>query len=306
MHERITTDGNDIVSFDNYVELNNIYPPDLYKKLASTLLLKSVGLPTLPGFVVSRLDERTINFLSVWATGMGSTRLSLRFDSPRVEDHIRLSSLNPTIEDLKKVSSIILPPVIGLVLAENDRYKQGHSVLTQFLDDRIWCDIIGPGFDAGDLTRGNVTPHETFVIDTKNPEDFSGELCPLDIIDHKVTTHNNYLKSRNLRHGVIYSTILKGLGKSVLPQALDPEKQKKVDDFLSDRDATIPEEYQTIGWEKLSKIFSYVSPLHTFHKHYKENYGIDVRGKVLSASFLHKHGLVFWDFFDGGKYSSKK
>lgn len=300
MHELITPRVKTIIPFDDFLELNNKYPQEQYKKLASILLLKAAGLPILPGFVIDKLDAEATSLLTDWMTKTNSKRLSFRFDSPLPEDHVRLSSLNPSPEELKKLSPLIKPPVIGLVLAENDRYQQDHSVLTQFLDDRMRCDTVGPGFDAGDITRGKVTPHETIEIVHKTPN-CNSELSQLDILSHKITSSEDYQRSRKLRYGGIYSTITSTLGKSVSSQSLGAEETEEVDEFLGKRDAFIPYSYEPLGWERFAKIYSYLVMLDTFRKYYRDSFGIDVNGKVLSASFLKKYGLVFWDLYGGRK-----
>ena len=297
MHENIQTKkenySDPIISFEDFDNILNKYPPESYSKLASMLHLRRIGLPTLSGFVVDKLNTETIAFLSNWAQTTQSKRLSLRFDSPIAQDNVKLSSL-------------INPPVIGLVLAENDRYQQGHSVLTQFLEDRMQCDIVGPGFDAGDITRGKVTPHETIEIVHKSCSDFNSELSPLDVLSHQIVDLEGYRQSRKLRYGGIYSTINSALGKSVSSRDLNIQEVAQVDEFLNKRDAFIPDHYQPLGWEKLIKIYTHLWVLDTFRKYYKDNFGIDVKGRVLSSSFLKKYGLVFWDLYGGKKYSLGK
>jgi hypothetical protein len=61
-----------------------------------------------------------------------------------------------------------------------------------------------------------------------------------------------------------------------------------------------------LGWERLNKIYSHLAMLDIFRDYYKKNFGIEISGKVLSASFLRKYGLVFWDLFDGKKYTSRR
>lgn len=294
-----------VISFDDTDTIQNKYPPEKYKKLASTLLLRKAGLPVLPGFVVDRLDTEVIEFLSGWARSMKSERLSLRFDSPNKEDNINLSSLNPSLEELEKVAYIIAPPVIGIVLAENDRYKQSHSTLIQFQSDRILCEVVGPGFDAGDLTRGNVSPHEVIEIIRKDLDSFTmfSDLSPQDIMMHRIINTQDYEKSRMLRFGTIYATINKGLGRSVLPQNIDEKGIGQVNEFLNKRGAVVPTRYQPLGGSCLRELYSHFVLLDTFNSYYKNNFSLDVSGKVLSASFLEKHGLVFWDLYGGEKYT---
>lgn len=303
MHERVS--NSEPISFDNFEEVRGKYPPAKYQKLASTITLRRAGLPVIPGFVADCLDTRTITFLEAWARSTNSTRLSLRFDSPNPKDLVNLSSLNPTIDELRKLSHLVSTPVIAIILAENDRYQQGHSVLTQFLQDRMRLDIVGPGFDAGDITRGKVSPHETFEIIHKE-KDSDLDLSPGNIISHHLATQGEYQKSRNFRYGGIYATITSELGKSVSSKNLTYQEKAKVEEFLNQRNSDIPNNYPPLGYTQLAKIYTYLVQLDTFRQYYAVNFGIDVSEKVLSASFLKKYGLVFWDIYSGKKYSRRK
>src|SRR3990170_6148811 len=131
-----------------------------YSKLSSIIRLRSAGLPTLPGFVVNNLTQDVLSYLRDWNAKHKFERFSLRFDSPNPEDHIKLQGSNPTIEELANMVPIFKPPLIGIVMAENDRFNQMHSVLTLFSKDSLLLEIVGPGFDAADLTRGNPSPQE--------------------------------------------------------------------------------------------------------------------------------------------------
>ena len=46
----------------------------------------------------------------------------------------------------------------------------------------------------------------------------------------------------------------------------------------------------------------YTVKLLDFPEYYKNFFGINVEKRVLSSSFLEKHGLVFWDLYGADKY----
>jgi hypothetical protein len=75
-----------------------------------------------------------------------------------------------------------------------------------------------------------------------------------------------------------------------------------VDDFLRERGASIPKEYEPIGYQRLQELYKYIFVLDVFRSYFKLSFGIEIENRVLSASFLKKYGLVFWDIYGGDKY----
>lgn len=303
-HEQTNVNTDNLISLDNPIKLGANYNLEKYSKLASIISLRKAGLPTLPGFVVGEITEQVLVHLSNWATKTNSFRLSLRFDSPNPEDNKKLSLSNPTIAELWQMKDLIKPPIIGIVLAGNDRFNQKHNIVVQFLDDCLNCEVVGPGFDTSDLTRGRISPHEVIEIFRKDQSDYTPHLTLSDIKSREIKT-GNYSNSRKIRYRFICSVLERGLGKDLLSDELTLDQVAKVDEFLQQRKTYIPQDYQPLEFERLQQIYRFVSELDTFREYYKKNYRIDVRNKVLPASFLTKHGLVFWDLYGADKYKKR-
>src|SRR3989344_2284670 len=291
-----------LISLDDYSQIDGQFDSLKYPKLASIVRLRRSGLPTLPGFTVKRLNRKALDYLDKWRDSRGAVRVSLRFDSPNPEDRMRLTLSNPTIAELSQMKDLIRQPVVGIVLAENDRFYQNHSVVTLFDDDRILLEIVGPGFDAADITRGKISPHEIIEINRKKPQDDDLDLRPIDITYHAITNEAEYLESRTHRYGVIYSVLKKGLGKSSESEKMTRASIRQVDDFLNQRGTNIPVAYSPLGFDQAYQLYSHICRLDTFREYYKNFFGINVEKRVLSSSFLEKHGLVFWDLYGADKY----
>jgi len=297
-----------MITKENIIPLNDVdrlkkeIDTGKYKKLLSTVQLNRINLPTLPGFVIKKLDKNSLDYIKGWMHKTNSNRLSLRFDSSNPEDNKRLISCNPTISELLSMKNLINNPIIGIVLAENDRYNQNHSVLTQFRDDYIHCEIVGPGFDASDLTRGNTIPHETVEIYRKSNHADSSYLEAIDIRRHVIVGEKAYTQTRNIKYGLISSVIHQGFGKDLVATRAD---SNEVDNFLETRGTSIPESYEPIGYQRLNELYKYIYTLDKFRNYFNLNFGIDIKNRVLSASFLKKYGLVFWDIYGGDKYRKK-
>ncbi|GEM_PF-7026983 len=284
-----------VTPLSDFVVLQQRYPN--HKKVMSVALLGNLGLPVLPGFVVSELSNKVLDFLSDWAHRNGFKRVSIRFDSTSPQDNIRLMGANPTMTDLHKMRTLVRPPVIMMVMAANDRFAQGYSIITTFAKQTMTCEIVGPGFDASDLTRGQVNRHESFTFWRKDvSDDAHRELRPLDVVEHTIISQEGYVESLEQRYSKIFAIIEKGLGHAVNGHALNTKETEHVQSFLRRRGAPqLPNTYTPIGFEKLSELYGYLSDLDVFHNSM-------VTSKTLSASFLLQHGLVFWDLYGSDKY----
>lgn len=289
-----------IISLDDAERVRTEFDHKDYPKLASIVRLREVGLPILPGFIIKEVTPEILDFASSWIAETSAKRLSFRFDSPNPVDHKRLTLSNPTLEEFKEMAPLIAAPVIGLILAENDRFCQRHSVLTRFEKDCVRCEVVGPGFDAADLTRGRVSPHETFVIQ-RTDDDFGH----IDIEEHRVVDEEVYKQSRVLRYCVIAAILKKGIGKSGSIRNLGPDGSDSVDKFIESRGACIPDTYEPLSFETLRYLYEYLHPLNVFRDYFRRRFNLEVDNHVLSASFLKKHGLVFWDLYGPNKYHLK-
>ena len=303
--QAVTKHVNGLVTLDDYDQITSTLDINRYPKLASALRLRKAGLPTLPGFIVQDITQQVLDFVTNWGFIDQEKRVSLRFDSPNPEDHKRLMGSNPTIDEFLEMKKIIKPPVIAIVMGANDRFNQYHSVLTYFLDDRLICEIVGPGFDAADITRGSITPHEIFEFNRKDKGTFDCDLGLTDILSHKIVRDEYYQEGRRRRMGVIYSILEKGLGWAVDSCELDTAQTESVEEFLSNRGSEIPLSYIGLDYFRLNNVFSYISQLDRFRSYYEANFGIKLDNRVLSASFLKRYGLIFWDIYGADKYMKR-
>jgi hypothetical protein len=276
-----------------------------YKKLSSMASLAARRLPILQGFAIPYVNEEVLEFLKHWMHLHYMKRLSVRFDSTNAADNKRLLGSNPTLEEFTYMAQNILhSPVIAIVMKENDRFQQGYSILSSFLEDKIVCEIVGPGFDASDLTRGQITPHEIIAIwrqgstQTQIYEDTNNTLMPGNIIYHQITSAESYQKSIEARYSKIFNIIQSGLGYAVKTNKITSQGITVVDRFLQQRQSTLlthKDNYIPIGYEKLSTLYAYLWELDLFDAEFIAN-------KVVSASFLLHNNLIFWDIFGDKKY----
>lgn len=126
-----------------------------------------------------------------------------------------------------------------------------------------------------------------------------------DIICHHKVDGECYRRSRRLRYGVIYSMLERGWGRSVGVSELEENKLWTVKEFLNERGAEIPWTYHGLDYFRLQKLYSIIGQLDYFRDYYKGSLGLRFDNRVLSASYLERDGLIFWDVYGADKYMKR-
>ncbi len=274
-----------------------------HEKVISLATLIGRDLPVLEGFATRVINEEVLSYLRYWMREYQMERLTFLFDSARASDRVPRAT-NPTLEELRHMDSFLHDSIVAIIMEENDPLRQGYSVLTGFSEDHLVFEVVGPGFEANDLTRGQIFPHERILV--KRKDMFDGghrDLRPVDIIQHSVVSPDAYLHSVELRYHKIYNLMGKGQDRAVQGGSLSEQQKREVESLLEQHHSSLlyrREKYVPIGFDKLSEVYGYISELNLFFPE-------EVRGKVVAASFLKKQGLVFWGIFSGKrrKYSAE-
>ena len=143
-----------------------------YPKVRSWLLLWTAELPTCEGVVVTRGTDGWASVLATFMKSRGWTELLVRSDSthetgaaPRGGSVLGGRELMATVEGLLRQDRAVF------ALEPLSPYSDAYSL--SLVPDAAWrrwvIEIVGPGFDASDLKRGDVTPHETIEADVQLP-----------------------------------------------------------------------------------------------------------------------------------------
>lgn len=141
-----------------------------YPKWSSLCLLRQARLPVLraccvrPDSTERELEEALRNF----SARIGSTRLLVRSDGGRERSPYFIGGNTLSDDRLFMTTRSLLREGRAVILLEStDRLRNrltasiGLDRGTQF--GHIVIEILGPGFDVGDLTRGGLTPAATIV-----------------------------------------------------------------------------------------------------------------------------------------------
>jgi hypothetical protein len=135
-------------------------------KFWSACLLVVCGVPTLHGLVVTSRYFTVQEEIRRLLVEQNSPVVLLRHDKkrefpahPRGGFILKEALLPETIDFFLDLGRIVL------VFEEADPLLNGYNLNFLFeSDSEIWVEIVGPGFDASDLQRGDASPHEAFSV----------------------------------------------------------------------------------------------------------------------------------------------
>jgi hypothetical protein len=133
-------------------------------KLWSACLLSSAGLPTLDGLIINTsfpdLPHTVVEFIQERRPALALIRHDKYLESP---PHPRGGLI---------VGETSLPEVVRFFLDQRrvvavyeaaDPLLNGHNLNLLFeTDSEVLIEVVGPGFDASDLQRGDLSPHESW------------------------------------------------------------------------------------------------------------------------------------------------
>jgi hypothetical protein len=133
-------------------------------KLWSDCLLRSSDLPTLKGVVVTGPHTELKGNLEKFLRSIGSKIVLVRHDKkteappyPRGGFLVGDDLLEQTVRFFFKFARIVA------IYEPADPLLNLHNMNLLFESDRqVSVEIVGPGFDASDLQRGDLSPHEAY------------------------------------------------------------------------------------------------------------------------------------------------
>lgn len=168
---------------------SSLYPN--HQKIASWLILWRIGLPTLPGIILDDWSLENEARVRDFGASVGADSLLIRSDkAPETGDYPPAGDISP-IDELRDVAMRFLQRGRVLFLLEpRSRFDDLYSLSIGFRNPRqANVEVVGPGFDASDLKRGDTSPHEWFDVTFGAPE-------PRPVIENRsVVTPRAYRRS---------------------------------------------------------------------------------------------------------------
>lgn len=280
-------------------------------KTTSMLWMHALGLPVLPGVVVSDWSKASAIAVRRFCRRAQFSNLLLRIDK-RHERWTRrrggyllsLPEVPAVIKELQREGMIaaLLEPASPYA----DHY--GLAGVTVPEREKMIVDVVGPGFDASDILRGDLQAHERWEID------FAPTMSGYRVGEHiscrrvDLATPEQYSESVRMRLAKIGARLkdaafpdaaLKGgpaNSAELVEQGIAFLKRTRQLTLLRHADlyAPIPERHVELFSQLVAELLSGLS-----------SYGINLGPSSFAASVIPKRGLIFWDFFPSRKQEAR-
>lgn len=270
-----------------------------FNKFLSILFLRKINFPTLNGIIITKWSEYSLEKVEYFTKRYGFTRLLLRHDkNPEKPPYPRGGYLVEHENIEQETKRYIEQNRIVFWLEPANCLHNIYSINCLFNRDDILFEIVGPGFDASDLQRGDQSPHEVISMDIG-----SGR-----IIKRKINANNTniYRKSVEWRYLKIASNIEKN-NKIVFSKQDDTTRIYQTKKYLLEHGFDLltrnENQYTAISDKKIRLLFSYLKQtVSDLSKLTKVDYPF-----VVSCGYIHSiHRLIFWDItWPERKFSSQ-
>jgi hypothetical protein len=261
-----------------------------HNKIASIYEICQLGLPILPTLVLRAWNDAVALRVHNFVHRHGWSRVMIRSDrkpevpnSPRGGFLFDLGLIPGVTRDLLARDRIVL------VIEPANKYDNlyGINVLFDTHSGEVLLEVVGPGFDATDINRGDISPHEHIILSTK-----SETITPRVIRKQSVTTAK-YLESVSQRLAKIGQEVLlrEGPGRC---SSEEVDLEKIGENFLQREGLSLlhRSSYTPLPRNYLLKLVSYIRDL----PWRLPSSGKDAR-YVISLSILNDPGprFIFWD-----------
>lgn len=275
-------------------------------KTTSMLWMHALALPVLSGVVVSDWSKASADAIRRFSKRGGFSKLLLRIDKRdqrwtrrRGGYLLTLAEIPATIKELHREG------MIAVLLEPASPYADQYSLAGVTVPDqgKLIIEIVGPGFDASDILRADIAPHERWeasVVLTPGARSADPVSCQrVQTVTQRQfaeSVHQRLAKvGARLKDPAFPDEVLKVSAPGVLKlreQAIAYLKDTRQTTLLKHAEsyAPIPEKHVGDFARDVRKLLSGLS-----------SYGIHLGPSSFAASVIPKRGLVFWDFFPARK-----
>lgn len=279
-------------------------------KTSSMLWMRVLGLPVLSGVVVFDWSKVSANAVRRFSRRNRFSKLLLRIDKRdqrwtrrRGGYLVTLAEVPATIKELQHEG------MIAALLEPASPYTDQYSLagVTAPDQEKLIIEIVGPGFDASDILRGDIQAHERWeatlepaMLPAKSAEPLFCRRTNLASGDqYKLTVRKRLAKiGARLKNPAYPDTVLQDTtadsdrlaadGMAFLRATHQATLLKHAETYVS-----IPESHVMAFARDVRKLISGLSA-----------YGIHLGPSSFAASVIPKRGLVFWDFFPARKHEA--
>jgi hypothetical protein len=277
-------------------------------KTSSMLWMKALDLPVLPGVVVDGWSKESASSVKKFCRRSRLSEVLLRIDK-RNDRWIRrrggyilpIPEIQRTVEELKRAG------MLALLLDPVSPYCDHYSITGVTIPEerKMIVEVVGPGFDASDILRSDIQPHERWEVGITVASGVRPRLRHA-AARMSLMTPEQYSKTVHLRLAKIGARSKNpAFPDDVLKSGLGiDELSRSGANFLRDTQQTLllkhAEEYDPIPEKHISIFARYVEALLSG----LSAYGIHLGPSSFAASLIPKRGLTFWDFFPAKKHEA--
>lgn len=140
---------------------------DGFFKFQSILYLRKLGLPVLDGIILTQWNDATRRELLTYCRKRRWSAVLLRHDKkPETPPYPMGGYLISTKDIQVEVLKYFDLGRIVFLMEPCCQFDNSYNISALFENDnRMTIEIVGPGFDASDLQRGQASPHEVVQVD---------------------------------------------------------------------------------------------------------------------------------------------
>jgi hypothetical protein len=280
-------------------------------KCGSLLWMQSNDFPVLPGLILNGWLSETETAVSRFCRERDFSELLIRIEKPGDRWTRRRGGYTIPLDIVRsQVEELASEGMITILLEPASPYLDTFS-LTSVCDlenGKLDVEVVGPGFDASDILRADILPHERFELLLGEREVKTASLPQLQIKrshlvgreDYKTSIQQRLVKiGARLRNPSFPDEIMGagalGPGQAVLIQEAIHFLQTSGQTTMLDH-----QEYEPIP-ARLLNVF-----LGEFLRLFERIRASKIQWKLLSvaSSFLPHDRLVIWDFFSPGEHDT--
>jgi hypothetical protein len=276
-------------------------------KCCSLLWMQSNGFPVLPGLILNGWASETEVAVSRFCRRRGFSEVLIRIEKPGHRWTRRRGGYTIPLGDARShVEELAHEGIITILLEPASPYVDMFSLTAacDLVAGKADVEVVGAGFDASDILRSDILPHERFEISLGNRELKTGsastEFKRTHVVgreEYKASAQRRLMKiGARLRNPSFPDEVMDAAAtdtdQAVLVQEarnfLEASKQTTILDRVEYE--PIPSRLLNIFLAEFGRLFERIRASKT---HW--------RTLSMASSFLPADRLVIWDFFSPGE-----
>lgn len=264
-------------------------------KTASVLWMRVMGLPCLDGVVLSTWNPTVRAAVVRFYRSRGYNELLLRIDKPNQRWTRRRGGYLVSAGNIQReLGPILREGFCVLLLDPASPYADlaSFGILALPEEHRFLIEVVGPGFDASDILRGDTNIHERWEVPFDAAEGGGRRTFLIGNRPYRLSVEQRLVKiGARLENPAFPKSIVE---MSATKRA---KLRARATRFLEGTGSTKLLEH-TDAYAPVSRdvIAAVASPVHAFLCQLSA-YGVHLGTTSFSASLLPRFGLRFWDFF---------